>query len=105
MIATIITFAVTIHGIWTHLRKNPFAGVGKALYFARLGVEIITVLLWIATAALMLQKKGGCRFRPDPSKNNGFDLCYDKEGDLGTKPSDRPKISWALGVAFAFVEM
>lgn len=102
VIAVIFTLAVTVHSIWTFHRSNPFTGHGKTFTFVRLGVEVLVILLWIATASLMLRGKGGCRH---VQNNNGLDWCFDKEDDTGIRLTERPLVSWNVAVALAFVEM
>ena len=57
VITTLFTFVVTGHGIYTHHRNNPFTGHGKAYVFARLGLEVLIILMWIGTAALMIRPR------------------------------------------------
>lgn len=102
VITFILTLAVTVHTIWTYHRSSPFTGHGKTFTFVRLGVEALVFLLWIATAALMLRGKGGCRYS---RTDNGLDWCWDKEGDTGIRTTERPLVSWNVAVAFTFVEM
>lgn len=104
MIATIFTFVVTIHAIWSYHRSNPFNGSGKVFIIMRLVLEILIFFLWIAAATLMLRHKGGCE---DRVLSNGQDTCFDKHGkpEGGIKWTDHPVISWDVAVVFSFIEM
>lgn len=95
VITSVITFGVTGYGIFLHHRKNPFAGGSKLATLARFFAEIITALLWVATATLMLRHKGGCEHRV--------------EGSVYCRPNkkwvDRPLVTWTVAIAFSFIQM
>lgn len=95
VITSVTTFGVTGYGIFLHHRGNPFAGGSKLATLARVIAEIITALLWVATATLMLRHKGGC----DVKTVDGI-YCPD-----GKKWVDRPLVTWTVAIAFSFVEM
>ncbi|MCJ1401801.1 hypothetical protein MMC11_005018 [Xylographa trunciseda] len=84
VIATLFTFVVTAHGIWVYSRRNPFAGHGKIYTWARLGLELFMVLIWIGSASLMLRPKG-------EDFNDVLDLP--------------PLVQWDICIAFTFVEI
>ncbi|MCJ1438919.1 hypothetical protein MMC27_008309 [Xylographa pallens] len=84
VIATLFTFVVTAHGIWIYSRHNPFAGHGKVYTWARLGLELLMVLMWIGTATLMLRPKGE---------------------DFSNILSLPPNVQWDVCIAFTFVEI
>ena len=93
VITSVITFGVTGYGIFLHHRGNPFAGGSKLATLARFFAEIITALLWVATATLMLRHKGGC-------ENRVAEYCRD-----GKKWVDRPLVTWTVAIAFSFIQM
>lgn len=104
VITSILTFAVTIHTIVSHHRGNPFAEKGRVFKFVRLGVEVLTILLWIASATLMLRHKRGC----DPrGATDGRDICFNGTGDKshGFAWTNQPLITWDIAIAFSFIEM
>lgn len=114
VLASIFTFAVTIHTILSHHRSNPFAGSGKALTFLRLGIEVLTFLLWIASATLLLRHKSGCSRREQAEldrnkKPVGPDYCWDgfhkDDKRKGILWSNRPSTTWDVAIAFSFIEM
>ena len=114
MIASVFTFAVTIHGLYSHHRSNPFASDGKALTFVRMGIEALTFLLWVASATLLLRHKSGCSQKhqdklDDHNKPVGPEYCCDgfREHDTrnGILWTDRPLASWDVAIAFSFLEM
>jgi len=103
VIATILTFALTIHALVTHhLKSNPFSGGSLTRTTLRLVAEAIVFLLWIATATLMLRPKGGCAER---GIGEGLDDCVDKGNKNFHHYSDQPLARWDIGIAFDFVEM
>lgn len=103
VITSIFTFAVTIYTIIIYHRNNPFAGHGKAFTFARLGVEALVFLLWIASATLMLRPKSGCHPRNPPGNP---DACFNGNHDSHPKKwADQPLITWDIAIGFSFVEM
>ena len=93
VITSVITFGVTGYGIFLHHRGNPFAGGSKLATLARVFAEIITALLWVATATLMLRHKAGCEHR------DGI-LCRQ-----GKQWVDRPIVTWTVAIAFSFIQM
>lgn len=93
VITSVITFGVTGYGIFLHHRGNPFAGGSKLAILARFFAEIITALLWVATATLMLRHKSGCEHRI------GI-YCRSNK-----KWVDRPLVTWTVAIAFSFIEM
>lgn len=102
VIATIFTFALTIHALVTHhLKSNPFSGGSRTRTILRLVAEAIVFLLWVATATLMLRPKGGCI----EIKDKGLDVCQGKGKDNFHPYSDQPLARWDIGVAFDFVEI
>lgn len=94
VITSVITFGVTGYGIFLHHRGNPFAGGSKLATLAKFFVDIITALLWVATATLMLRHKGGCEHRID-----GVYCPRNK------KWVDRPLVTWTVAIAFSFIQM
>lgn len=102
VIAFLFTALLTIHTIITHHRSNPFSATGKLYTVLRVALEILTLLLWIATAGLMLRPKAGCE---EEVKYKGLDACGDGSGNFRAYRNERPNISWDLGIAFSFVEM
>ena len=95
VITSVITFGVTGYGIFLHHRGNPFAGGSKLATLTRVFAEIITALLWVATATLMLRHKGGCEQRII-----GGEFCQN-----GIKWVNRPLVTWTVAIAFSFIEM
>lgn len=95
VITSVMTFGVTGYGIFLHHRGNPFAGGSKLATLARVFAEIITHLLWVATATLMLRHKGGCERR---SSDGVF--CRSNKRWV-----DRPLVTWTVAIAFSFIEM
>lgn len=93
VITSVITFGVTGYGIFLHHRGNPFAGGSKLATIARFFAEIITALLWVATATLMLRHKSGC-------ENRSGEFCRPNK-----KWVDRPLVSWTVAIAFSFIQM
>ncbi|KAK3171614.1 hypothetical protein OEA41_003698 [Lepraria neglecta] len=107
VISAILTFAITLHAIISHhLNRNPFSGGSTMRTILRIAIEIIILLLWVATATLMLRPKN-CFYRH--VNGDGVDTCFanthDAENDGGHPWTDQPTISWAVGIAFSFVEM
>lgn len=94
VITSVITFGVTGYGIFLHHRGNPFAGGSKLATLARIFVDIITALLWVATATLMLRHKGGCEHR--------INTVYCRPNK---KWVDRPLASWTVAIVFSFIQM
>ncbi|MCJ1285443.1 hypothetical protein MMC26_004783 [Xylographa opegraphella] len=84
VISTLFTFVITAHGIWIYSRHNPFAGHGKVYTWARLGLELLMILMWIGTATLMLRPKGV------------------DHSELLNIP---PNVQWDICIAFTFVEI
>ncbi|MCJ1246829.1 hypothetical protein MMC30_004038 [Trapelia coarctata] len=84
VIATIFTLVVTAHGIWSHIRTNPFASHGKVYTIARIVLELLIILLWIGTASLMLRDKG-----------EDYSLWLDLP----------PFAQWDVCIAFSFIEI
>lgn len=99
---------MTIHTIVSHHRGNPFADKGRIFTFVRLGVEALTILLWIASATLMLRHKKGCGHR-GPRLGDNRDTCWNSEKDakdgVGFAWTDQPLITWDIAIAFSFFEM
>lgn len=95
VITSVMTFGVTGYGIFLHHRGNPFAGGSKLATLARVFAEIITHLLWVATATLMLRHKGGCEHR-------SVDRVYCRHN---IRWVDRPLVTWTVAIAFSFIEM
>lgn len=93
VITSVITFGVTGYGIFLHHRGNPFAGGSKLATLARIFAEIITALLWVATATLMLRHKAGCEHRE-------LEYCRPNK-----KWVDRPLVTWTVAIAFSFIQM
>lgn len=94
VITSVITFGVTGYGIFLHHRGNPFAGGSKLATLARILAEIITALLWVATATLMLRHKAGCEQR------DLLGYCR-----TNIKWVDRPLVTWTVAIAFSFIQM
>ncbi|CAF9920954.1 MAG: hypothetical protein ALECFALPRED_001676 [Alectoria fallacina] len=113
VIASIFTFALTLHNLITHhMNSNPFSGGSATRTVVRLAAEALVFLIWIATAALMLRPKGGC---PDenktdnypvhvPKDENGLNVCLTNER-TGRLWTDQPRTEWDVAVAFDFVEI
>lgn len=95
VITSVITFGVTGYGIFLHHRGNPFAGGSKLATLTRVFAEIITALLWVATATLMLRHKGGCEHRTLDGE-----FCRNN-----IKWVNRPLVTWTVAIAFSFIEM
>lgn len=93
VITSVITFGVAGYGIFLHHRGNPFAGGSKLATIARFFAEIITALLWVATATLMLRHKSGC-------ENRIGEYCPHNK-----KWVDRPLVTWTVAIAFSFIQM
>lgn len=112
VIASIFTFALTLHNLITqHMKSNPFPGGSATRTIIRLAAEALVFLLWIATAVLMLRPKGGCpevgKVRGYPvhiPNDNGFNMCRTGD-DSGKLWTDQPRTEWNIAVAFDFVEM
>ena len=113
VIASISTFALTLHNLITHhMKSNPFSGGSATQTAIRLGAEALVFLLWIATAVLMLRPKGGCPEENNRSStfpvhipnDNGVNWCATGETS-GHLWSDQPRTEWNIAVAFDFVEM
>ena len=116
VIASIFTFALTLHNLITHhLKKNPFSGGSATRTIIRLSAEALVFLLWIATAVLMLRPKKGC---PEPDQTTSPYPVHDTKDDAGHKVNvcatslnssyewtDQPRTEWDIAVAFDFVEM
>ncbi|CAF9940924.1 hypothetical protein IMSHALPRED_002226 [Imshaugia aleurites] len=115
VIASIFTFALTLHNLITHhMNNNPFSGGSSIRTMLRLAAEAVVFLLWIATAVLMLRPKGGC---PEPDKTTGYPV-HDVQNADGQKVNicatseksffqwtDQPRTEWNVAVAFDFVEI
>jgi zinc transporter ZupT len=101
VLSSIATFAIIAHAIFTQIRNNPFSSRGSVYQIARLVIEVITFLLWVATVVLMLRHKGGCDNR---HSIDGQDRCYDDGGNGSKVYSDQPTTQWFVGVAFDLVE-
>jgi hypothetical protein len=104
VISVILTFAITLHTIiLNHLNKNPFSGGSTMRTILRIAIEVVMLLLWVATATLMLRKKN-CELRS--TTLDGVDTCYASAKDTtGKRWTDQPTISWDVCIAFTFVEM
>ena len=110
VVAVLFTFAVAIQTVFQHHRgSNPFAAHGTIYTIVRLVIEIIVFLLWIGSAALALRPHSGCDTEkgqrgPGP---NGEDWCWGKPGqaDPHWDYTNQPLITWAIAIAFSFVEM
>ncbi|KAI4203598.1 MAG: hypothetical protein LQ350_001788 [Teloschistes chrysophthalmus] len=112
VIASIFTFAVSVHTIFTHHRSNPFSG-GSAMYtIARLLAEIVVFLLWIAAAGVMIRDvkhPGGCEnFGPDTNHKDGPNYCwrvpFPKTESNPRRYDSRPLKTWDTAIAAALVE-
>ncbi|KAL9136886.1 MAG: hypothetical protein Q9175_001916 [Cornicularia normoerica] len=113
VIASISTFALTLHNLITHhMNRNPFSGGSATRTMIRLAAEALVFLLWIATAVLMLRPKGGCPDvnKPDhypvhnPKNEHGLNVCATSE-TTGRLWTDQPRTEWNVAVAFDFVEI
>ena len=113
VIASIFTFALTLHNLITHhMKSNPFSGGSATRTIVRLAAEALVFLLWIATAVLMLRPKGGC---PEADQTTGYPVHDPKDADgqnvcltsehTGKLWTDQPRTEWNIAVAFDFVEM
>jgi len=104
VITSIITLAIIGHAMFTQFRSNPFSSRGSVYNIARLVIEVITFLLWVATAVLMFRHKGGCEGdRAVTDKLSGITVCYYNDKDWKFH-SDRPQTPWFAGIAFDLVE-
>ncbi|KAF6218785.1 hypothetical protein HO133_005328 [Letharia lupina] len=115
VIASIFTFALTLHNLITHhMNSNPFSGGSATRTMIRLAAEALVFLLWIATAVLMLRHKGGC---PEPDQTTGYPR-HDTKNEAGQKVNicatsetsfyqwtDQPRTEWNVAVAFDFIEI
>lgn len=114
VIASIFTFALTLHNLVTHhMKSNPFSGGSATRTMMRLAAEALVFLLWIATAVLMLRPKGGCpeenkRTEPFPvhipKNDDGLNVCATSE-NTGKLWTDQPRNEWNIAIAFDFVEI
>ncbi|KAL6722301.1 hypothetical protein ACLMJK_001408 [Lecanora helva] len=105
VVATVATFALTLHGLIVHhLKKNPFSGGSTIRTVIRLALEIIVFLLWVAAVALMLRGKDGCD-DVVTDKKTGIKGCIYEDERKDKLYSDRPLARWDIGIAFAFVEI
>ncbi|KAI4280681.1 MAG: hypothetical protein L6R38_004257 [Xanthoria sp. 2 TBL-2021] len=107
VISSILTFAITVHSIFTHHRSNPFSGGSTTYTIARLAAEILVFLLWVASAALMLRKREGCDYKKpaDQGAYKGKQICY-REGDdkYARLYDDQPIVTWTVAIAVSLVE-
>ncbi|KAI4102688.1 MAG: hypothetical protein L6R37_004219 [Teloschistes peruensis] len=111
VIASIFTFAVSIHTIFTHHRSNPFSG-GSAIYtIARLLAEIVVFLLWIAAVGVMIRDvkhPSGCEiFAPSEKDMKGPAYCWKDpvKSEINPRRYDsRPLKTWDTAIAAALVE-
>ena len=100
VIASLFTFAITIHGIVRHLAHYSYKSGSKIRTVIRVGCDAGLFLLWIAAATLLLRYPKDCSrvidgfcFQP---KNDSVEFK-----DLG----NQPVTTWDVAIAFSFVEM
>ncbi|KAL9587203.1 MAG: hypothetical protein Q9203_003590 [Teloschistes exilis] len=111
VIASIFTFAVSVHTIFTHHRSNPFSG-GSAIYtIARLLAETVVFLLWVAAAGVMIRDvkhPSGCEiFGPSREDMKGPTYCWRDPVKSEKNPrryDSRPLKTWDTAIAAALVE-
>ncbi|KAI4251214.1 MAG: hypothetical protein LQ352_004986, partial [Teloschistes flavicans] len=111
VIASIFTFAVTVHTIFTHHRSNPFSG-GSAMYtIARILAEVVVFLLWIAAVGVMirdLKHPSGCQnFLPSDDDPKGPKYCWrhpDKSERNPRRYDSRPLKTWDTAIAASILE-
>ena len=102
VITTILTFLLTTFSLLLHFKpSNPFSSKFSTLKRTlHLIFEVLILLLWIASAALLLRYPKSCGFTYDGK-------CWKTEShtfewkDLG----DRPLVEWDAGIALGFAEM
>ncbi|KAL8703245.1 MAG: hypothetical protein Q9201_003578 [Fulgogasparrea decipioides] len=105
VIASIFTFAVTIHTIFTHHRSNPFSGGSTTYTIARLAAEVLVFLLWVASAALMLRPRGGCENKGTAKEDpKGPQYCWNHEGKDPKRFNSQPIVTWDVAIALSLVE-
>lgn len=107
VVASIFTFAVTLHTLVTHhLNRNPFFGGSAIRTFILIACETFTFVIWIGTAAAMLRQKGGCGYNGGDRDSANADVCFTNPPlDNYKLYTDQPTVEWDLGIAFTFVEM
>ncbi|KAL8921345.1 MAG: hypothetical protein Q9172_004073 [Xanthocarpia lactea] len=113
VISSIVTFAITIHSIFTHHRSNPFSGGSTKYTIARLAAEVLVFLLWVASAALMLRPRGGCQWKdavPTGRGNifEGQQACWKyqegREGEFIHLYDDQPIVTWTVAIVLSLIE-
>lgn len=111
VITVLFTFVIIGHAIFTQIRSNPFSARGNVYQIARLVIEVLAFLLWIATVIVMLQHKGGCdgdlHQKAETKDDVDYpDRCYHSLNAEGWMRWDhRPLTQWIIGLAFAGVSM
>ncbi|KAI4085772.1 MAG: hypothetical protein LQ344_008145, partial [Seirophora lacunosa] len=108
VIASIFTFAVTIYSIFSHHRSNPFLGGTATITIARLAVEIVVFLLWVASAALMLRPRGGCENKHKPTEGTPEALntvfCWNDAWADPKRYDNQPIRTWDTAIGISLIE-
>ncbi|MCJ1323543.1 hypothetical protein MMC10_000204 [Thelotrema lepadinum] len=90
VIASLLTILVTVHGVFAHIRSDPFAKHhGRVYTLIRVLIDIILFLFWIGTATLLI--------RPQQWSDESLNPSYG-----GSLP---PTVPWTIGEVFSFVEI
>lgn len=129
VIASIFTFAVTIYSMYvsarpdcpcrslraflrhggvdrlaprfSHHRSNPFSGGTATITIARLAVEVVVFLLWVATAALMLRPRGGCENKHKPTETV---FCWNDAWADPKRYDNQPIRTWDTAIGISLIE-
>lgn len=108
VISAIFTFVVTAYSIFTHHRSNPFSGGSTMITLARIAAEILVLLLWIASAALMLRPRGGCEQKHKAKTGTEEQLktmyCWNDAWKDGKRYDDQPIKTWDTAIALSLIE-
>lgn len=110
VIAVILTLIYSITGIIHHHRNNSTFLSGSTLKtLIRVGIEIILLLVYIATAGLMLRPRTGCITLANPGPQDS-DLCFPPaaEGQIvesNGRYSDQPLTEWNVAIALSLLEV
>ena len=112
VIAVILTLILSIFGIVTHHRSTTPLSGSTIKTVLRVGIEFVVLLVYIASAGLMLRPRTGCTPSVDPPKDN---WCGVPNGDPpvnGVQPLNfvapydaQPLSEWNAAIAFSFLEM
>ncbi|KAL8711466.1 MAG: hypothetical protein Q9220_004124 [cf. Caloplaca sp. 1 TL-2023] len=109
VISSIFTFAITVLSIYSHHRSNPFSGGSTIYSIARLANEVVVLLLWVASAALMLRPRGECYSKGPLQEGRwkGVTACAnnDREGNVWKWRYDwQPIKTWDTAIAVSLIE-